>query len=175
MSAFASPKAEPRRCPAPQYSIPRENLVIMTKAFFLVSPDPSVRTMLNPGLGNTREFVNQGGLSRGALFNQVDVSLERLGMSYIDVLQVHMFDPSTPLAETMKALHDLVQSGKVRYLGACNMRAWQFAEMQRVAEVNGWTLFVSMQVEYSLLYRPAVRHHFYSQRYADHLNPMPPA
>lgn len=129
----------------------------MTKAFFLVSPDPSVLTMLNPGLGNTREFVNQGGLSRSALFNQVDASLERLHTSYIDVLQVHTFDPTTPLTETMKALHDLVQSGKVRYLGACNMRAWQFAEMQRVADVNGWTRFVSMQVEYSLLYRPAVR------------------
>ncbi|KAI0354041.1 Aldo/keto reductase [Trametes cingulata] len=130
-----------------------EKLVIMTKAFFLVSPDPSTLTMLNPGLNNTRDFVNQGGLSRAALFNQVEASLKRLRTSYIDVLQVHTFDPTTPLEETMKALHDLVQSGKVRYLGACNMRGWQFAEMQRVAEVNGWTQFVSMQVEYSLLYR----------------------
>ncbi|KAI0666408.1 NADP-dependent oxidoreductase domain-containing protein [Trametes maxima] len=136
-----------------KYSIPRENLVIMTKAFFLVSPDPSTLTMLNPGLGNTRDFVNQGGLSRTALFNQVDASLKRLNTSYIDVLQIHTFDPTTPLEETMKALHDLVQSGKVRYLGASNLRAWQFAELQRVAEVNHWTPFVSVQIEYSLLYR----------------------
>ncbi|KAI0367254.1 Aldo/keto reductase [Pilatotrama ljubarskyi] len=137
-----------------KYDIPRENLVIMTKAFFLVSPDPSTLTMLNPGLNNTRDFVNQGGLSRAALFNQVEASLKRLRTSYIDVLEVHTFDPTTPLEETMKALHDLVQSGKVRYLGACNMRTWQFSEMQHVAQLHGWTPFVSMQVEYSLLYRP---------------------
>ncbi|KAI0644095.1 Aldo/keto reductase [Trametes meyenii] len=136
-----------------KYNIPRENMVIMTKAFFLVSPDPSEKTMLNPSLNNMRDFVNQGGLSRAALFNQVDASLKRLNTTYIDVLQVHMFDPVTPLEETMGVLHDLVQCGKVRYLGASNMRAWQLAEMQRVAEVNRWTPFVSVQVEYSLLYR----------------------
>ena len=128
----------------------------MTKAFFLVSPDPGVLTMLNPGLGSTREFVNQGGLSRAALFNQVDASLARLRTPYVDVLQVHAFDAATPLEETMRALHDLVQMGKVRYLGASNMRAWQVAEMNRVAEVNGWTPLVSVQVEYSLLYREDV-------------------
>ena len=128
----------------------------MTKVFFLVSPDPSVLTVLNPGLGGTRDFVNQGGLSRAALFNQVEASLSRLQTSYIDLLQVHAFDPTTPVEETMKALHDLVQMGKVRYLGACNMRAWQVAEMNRVADVNGWTPLVSVQVEYSLLYRPEV-------------------
>ncbi|KAH9855501.1 Aldo/keto reductase [Lenzites betulinus] len=136
-----------------KYNIPRENLVIMTKAFFLVSQDPTALTMLNPALNNTRDFVNQGGLSRAALFNQVEASLRRLRTPYIDVLQVHAFDPTTPLEETMKALHDLVQSGKVRYLGASNMRLWQFAELQRVAEVNGWTQFTSVQIEYSLLYR----------------------
>ena len=113
--------------------------------------------MLQPNLGNTREYVNQGGLSRGALFNQVEASLARLETSYIDVLQVHTFDPTTPPEETMRALHDLVQSGKVRYIGACNMRAWQFAEMNRVADIHGWTPFSSIQVEYSLLYRPEVR------------------
>ena len=72
------------------------------------------------------------------------------------MLQVHTFDPTTPPEETMRALHDLVVSGKVRYLGACNMRAWQFAELNRVAELNRWTTFTSIQVEYSLLYRPEV-------------------
>ncbi|EED79604.1 predicted protein [Postia placenta Mad-698-R] len=137
-----------------QYSIPRETLVIMTKALFLVSSDPGVKTMLNPSLGQSRDFVNQGGLSRTAIFNQIDASLLRLGTSYIDLLQIHAFDPSTPVEETMRALHDLVLSGKVRYLGACNLRAWQLAEMNRVAELHGWTPFVSIQVEHSLLYRP---------------------
>ncbi|KAI0328734.1 Aldo/keto reductase [Cubamyces sp. BRFM 1775] len=136
-----------------KYDIPRENLVIMTKVFFLVSPDPGAVTVLMTHLNGTRDSVNQGGLSRAALFNQVEASLKRLNTSYIDVLQVHMFDPSTPITETMKALHDLVESGKVRYLGANNMKAWQFAEMQRVAELNHWTPFVCIQVEYSLLYR----------------------
>lgn len=135
----------------------------MTKVFFLVAPDPAVLTMFTPHLANTRDYVNQGGLSRAAIFNQVDASLARLGTSYIDLLQVHTWDPTTPLEETVKALHDLVQSGKVRYLGACNMRAWQFSELNRVAEVNGWTPFVSVQIEYSLLYRPEVRFpRFYS-------------
>ncbi|KAM5543817.1 hypothetical protein V8D89_002434 [Ganoderma adspersum] len=138
-----------------QNGIPRENVVILTKAFFLVhKDDPTCVTVLRPDLNSTRDYVNQGGLSRAALFNQVDASLQRLDMPYIDVLQVHTFDPTTPVEETMRALHDLVASGRVRYLGACNMRAWQFAELNRVAELNRWTTFASVQVEYSLLYRP---------------------
>ena len=134
-----------------QYNIPRENLVIMTKAYFLVSPDPSINSARAQGaLMKQRDYVNHGGLSRAALFNQVETSLKRLGTSYIDVLQIHFFDATTPIEETMKALHDLVQSGKVRYLGASNLRTWQLAEMNRVAEVNGWTQFVSIQIEYSL-------------------------
>ncbi|KAI8973143.1 NADP-dependent oxidoreductase domain-containing protein [Trametes punicea] len=136
-----------------KYNIPRENLVLMTKVFFIVSPDPTAVTVIMPHLNNLREFVNHVGLSRTAILNQVEASLKRMNTTYIDLLQVHTYDPNAPLAETMKALHDLVQSGKVRYLGACNMRAWQFAEMQRVAELNNWTTFVSTQVEYSLLYR----------------------
>ena len=140
-----------------KYSIPREKLVIATKAFFIVAEDPNINTSrAHWSLATTRDYVNQGGLSRAAIFNQVEASLKRLGTSYIDLLQVHLFDPATPIAETMKALHDLVQSGKVRYIGASNMRAWQFAEMNRVAELNGWTTFVSVQVEYSLLYRNEV-------------------
>ncbi|KAI0759407.1 NADP-dependent oxidoreductase domain-containing protein [Trametes elegans] len=135
------------------FDIPRENVVIMTKAFFFVASDPSTFSMLRPDLNNTKEYVNQGGLSRAALFNQVDASLRRLETTYIDVLQIHTFDPTTPIEETMKALHDLIQSGKVRYIGASNIRTWQLAEMNRVAELNGWTPFATVQVEYSLLYR----------------------
>lgn len=111
-----------------------------------------------PGLKDTRDYVNQSGLSRAAIFNQVDASLARLQTPYIDLLQIHRCDMNTPFEETMKALHDLVLSGKVRYIGASSMRTWQFAEYNRVAEVNGWTQFISMQNEYSLLYREDVRY-----------------
>ncbi|OBZ74334.1 hypothetical protein A0H81_05761 [Grifola frondosa] len=139
-----------------QYNIPRRNLVILTKGRFLVAEDdPSlVTSYFRPELAGTRDYVNQGGLSRTAIFNQVDASLARLEMDYIDLFQVHAFDPDTPFEETMKALHDLVVAGKVRYIGASNLRAWQFIEMNNVAARNGWTQFISMQVEHSLLYRP---------------------
>jgi aryl-alcohol dehydrogenase-like predicted oxidoreductase len=97
------------------------------------------------------------GLSRQAIFNAVDASLARLGTPYIDLLQIHRFDPNTPLEETMEALHDLVKSGKVRYIGASSMWATQFAQLQFVAEKNGWTKFVSMQNHYNLLYREEER------------------
>ena len=116
-----------------------------------------MNTVNQPWLKDTRDYVNQSGLSRAAIFNQVDASLERLQTSYIDLLQIHRYDPDTPPEETMKALHDLVQSGKVRYIGASSMRAWQFSELNHIAEKNGWTKFVSMQNEYSLLYREEVR------------------
>lgn len=100
--------------------------------------------------------MNQSGLSRAAIFNAVDASLKRLETSYIDLLQIHRYDPHTPAKETMRALHDLVESGKVRYIGASSMRTWQFAELNHIAEMNGWTKFVSMQNEYSLVYREEV-------------------
>jgi aryl-alcohol dehydrogenase-like predicted oxidoreductase len=93
------------------------------------------------------------GLSRQAIFSAVDASLARLQTSYIDLLQIHRFDPLVPIEETMEALHDLVKSGKVRYIGASSMWATQFARMQFVAEKHGWTKFVSMQNHYNLLYR----------------------
>lgn len=96
------------------------------------------------------------GLSRAAIFNAVEQSLKRLNTSYIDLYQIHRFDPDTPPEETMKALHDLVESGKVRYIGASSMRTWQFALLNEVADKNGWTKFVSMQDEYSLVYREEV-------------------
>jgi aryl-alcohol dehydrogenase-like predicted oxidoreductase len=103
------------------------------------------------------KYQNQYGLSRAAIFNQVDSSLKRLGTSYIDLLQIHRFDTTTPIEETMRALHDLVQLGKVRYIGASTMYATQFARMQFCAERNGWTKFISMQNQYSMLYREEER------------------
>lgn len=97
------------------------------------------------------------GLSRQAIFNSVDASLRRLGVEYIDLLQIHRFDPNTPIEETMEALHDLVRSGKVRYIGASSMRTYQFAMMQFCAETRGWTKFISMQNQYSLTYREEER------------------
>ena len=104
-----------------------------------------------------RKGPNLGGLSRKALFQQMDDSLRRLGMDHVDLYQIHRWDPDTPIEETMEALHDLVKAGKTRYIGASSMRAWQFAKAQHVAVVNGWTPFVSMQPEYSLLYREEER------------------
>jgi aryl-alcohol dehydrogenase-like predicted oxidoreductase len=97
------------------------------------------------------------GLSRQAILNAVDASLKRLDTTYIDLLQIHRFDPYTPIEETMEALHDLVKRGKVRYIGASSMWATQFAQMQFVAEKNGWTKFISMQNHYNLLYREEER------------------
>lgn len=98
-----------------------------------------------------------GGLSRRAVMEQVDASLRRLGTDYIDLYQIHRFDPQTPIEETMEALHDVVKAGKVRYLGASSMWAWQFASMQHAADLHGWTRFVSMQDQYSLLAREEER------------------
>ena len=122
----------------------------------MVHEDVGVRTVRFPNLKDTRDYVNQSGLSRQAIFNAVNASLERLQTSYIDLLQIHRYDPDTTPEETMKALNDIVESGKVRYIGASSMRTWQFAELNHVAEKNGWTQFVSMQNEYSLLYREEV-------------------
>jgi len=136
-----------------KYNIPRNKILIFTKCYNLCTGDPSVVGWGNKQLHDSKEFVNQAGLSRQAIFNQVNDSLARLGTSYVDLLQIHRHDPNTPPEETMKALHDLVEQGKVRYIGASSMRAWQFSEYNHVAEKNGWTKFISMQNEYSLLYR----------------------
>ncbi|KAJ3929597.1 MAG: NADP-dependent oxidoreductase domain-containing protein [Lentinula lateritia] len=140
-----------------KYNIPRHQIVILSKCNGLVAADPGTRTYYNPHMRDWPQYVNQSGLSRAAIFNAVDASLERLKTSYIDLLQIHRFDPKVPVEETMKALHDLVQSGKVRYIGASSMRCWQFARMNEIAEKYGWTKFVSMQNEYSLLYREEER------------------
>lgn len=116
----------------------RDEIVIATKIFF--------------GDGHS-DSPNTKGLSRKAIFNQVDASLKRLGTDYIDILYIHRWDYDTPIEETMAALNDLVRSGKVHYLGASAMYAWQFQKAQYVAEKNGWTRFSVMQNHYNMLYR----------------------
>jgi aryl-alcohol dehydrogenase-like predicted oxidoreductase len=121
----------------------REQVVLATKVFFPMHDGPG-----------------GGGLSRKAIFEQVDASLGRLGTDYVDLLQIHRFDPGTPVEETMEALHDVVKAGKARYIGASAMHAWQFAKLQYTATAHGWTRFVSMQDQYSLLYREEEREMF---------------
>lgn len=141
-----------------KYNIPRHKLVILSKCFFYVGEGYGDK-MLSYGdnLPKSKDYVNKGGLSRRAIFSQVEDSLERLGTTYLDLLQIHRFDPHTPIEETMEALNDLVRMGKVNYIGASSMWAYQFAQMQFVAEKNGWTKFISMQNHYNLLYREEER------------------
>jgi len=104
-----------------------------------------------------RRAPNVGGLSRKSILHEIDASLTRLGMDFVDLYQIHRWDPDTPIEETMEALHDVVKSGKARYIGASSMHAWQFAKAQQVAAAQGWTRFVSMQPELSLIYREEER------------------
>jgi 1-deoxyxylulose-5-phosphate synthase len=103
------------------------------------------------------EGPNDKGLSRKHLFDGIDASLRRLGMDYVDLYQIHRFDYDTPIEETMRALDDIVRSGRVRYIGASSMYTWQFAKMLHVADANGWTRFVSMQNHLNLIYREEER------------------
>ncbi|MEK5493945.1 aldo/keto reductase [Paenibacillus sp. FSL R7-0297] len=104
-----------------------------------------------------RKGPNAMGLSRKTIMTEIDNSLRRLGTDYIDLYQIHRYDPNTPIEETMEALHDLVKAGKVRYLGASSMLAWQFAKAQSTAERNGWTRFMAMENRLNLLYREEER------------------
>ena len=140
-----------------KYDIPRHKVVILTKCFACIDEDelpfknvPQVKDL-------SKDFVNHSGLSRTHILRSVDDSLRRLQTPYIDLFQIHRFDHETPIEETMRALDDVVRSGKVRYIGASSMPAWQFSLMQACAEKNGWTKFVSMQGQYSLLYREEER------------------
>ena len=121
------------------YSI-RDEVVIATKVNGRMSPGP-----------------NGAGLSRKAIFSQIDASLNRLGVDHVDLYQIHRFDYETPIEETLEALHDVVRAGKARYIGASSMYAWQFSKMLAVSEANGWTRFVSMQDQVNLLYREEER------------------
>ncbi len=118
----------------------RDEVVIATKVFNRMRPGP-----------------NGAGLSRKAIFTEVDASLRRLGTDHIDLYQIHRFDHRTPLEETLQALHDLVKTGKVRYIGASSMYAWQFAKALYLADLHGFTRFVTMQNHYNLLYREEER------------------
>ncbi|KAG4420921.1 hypothetical protein IFR04_005898 [Cadophora malorum] len=141
-----------------KFDIPREKLVLMTKCYIYVAEQvDTYGAVLGETMAKTKDYVNRGGLSRSAIFKAVEASLKRLGTDYIDLYQIHRYDPTTPPEETMKALHDLIESGKVRYIGASSMWATQFANMQFIAEKNGWAKFVSMQNYYNLLYREEER------------------
>lgn len=135
-----------------QHAIPRSKVVLLTKLYNPVMPDDSRPASVNDGA-----LVNQMGLSRKHVLAAVDASLARLRTDYIDVLQIHRLDRDTPPEEIMRALHDVVRSGKVRYIGASSMWAWEFARLQHVAEMRGWTTFISMQPFYNLLYREEER------------------
>ena len=134
-----------------KYNIPRERLVILSKCYFGVTPDTP-----SNGIGassvNDGDMLNQTGLSRKHILDAVDKSVARLG-TYIDVLQIHRLDRSVPREEIMRALNDVIESGKVRYIGASSMAAWEFQELQNVADKHGWHKFISMQNYYNLLYR----------------------
>jgi aryl-alcohol dehydrogenase-like predicted oxidoreductase len=116
--------------------------------------DTVIATKLN---GVMRDDPNGKGLSRKEIFFELDASLQRLGTDYVDLYQIHRWDYETPIEETMETLHDVVKAGKVRYIGASSMYAWQFAKALYVADLHGWTRFVSMQNHYNLLYREEER------------------
>ncbi|KAF2656253.1 Aldo/keto reductase [Lophiostoma macrostomum CBS 122681] len=137
-----------------KFAIPRSRVVILSKLYYPVMDDDS---RPQPPDSYSNPLVNQMGLSRKHIFEAVDASLERLGTSYIDVLQLHRLDRETPPEEIMRALHDLVCMGKVRYIGASSMYTWEFARLQYTAKLNGWTPFTSMQPFYNLLYREEER------------------
>jgi aryl-alcohol dehydrogenase (NADP+) len=122
------------------FGVNRESVVIATKVYFPMTNDP-----------------NGGGLSRKHIMDAIDASLQRLGMNYVDLYQIHRWDYETPIEETMEALHDVVKAGKARYIGASSMHTWQFAKAQYTADLHRWTRFVSMQNHYNLVYREEER------------------
>lgn len=120
--------------------VPRDELVVATKVHGPMGRGPNGR-----------------GLSRKAILGEIDASLKRLGMEYVDLYQIHRFDPETPIEETLEAMHDVVRAGKARYIGASSMHAWQFCKALYVSRLNGWSRFVSMQNHLNLLYREEER------------------
>jgi 1-deoxyxylulose-5-phosphate synthase len=120
--------------------VPRDEIVLATKLFFATRPGPNGR-----------------GLSRKAIFAELDASLRRLQTDYVDVYQIHRWDNHTPIEETLEALNDVVRQGKARYIGASSMYAWQFAKALYTADLHGWTRFASMQDHYNLIYREEER------------------
>jgi aryl-alcohol dehydrogenase-like predicted oxidoreductase len=121
-------------------TVPRDEVVVATKVH-----------------GQMRDDANGRGLSRKAIFSEIDASLTRLGMDFVDLYQIHRFDPKTPIEETLEALHDVVRAGKARYIGASSMHAWQFCKALYLSRLHGWSRFVSMQNHVNLLYREEER------------------
>lgn len=124
-----------------EYGLNRDEIVVATKVHFDMRPGRP----------------NGGGSSRKNIMAEIDHSLQRLGMDYVDLYQIHRLDPYTPMEEIMEALHDVVKSGKARYIGASTIFAWQLERMQQIAEKHGWTKFVSLQPQYNLIYREEER------------------
>lgn len=118
----------------------RDDVVLATKVFNPMGPGP-----------------NDKGLSRKHIMSAIDASLKRLGTDYVDLYQIHRWDYNTPIEETLEALHDVVKAGKARYIGASSMYSWQFAQALYLADLHGWTRFVSMQPHYNLIYREEER------------------
>src|ERR1700734_459838 len=139
-NVYSSGRSEEITGQALQDFIPRDEVVLATKVFMRMRPGP-----------------NGAGLSRKAIFAELDASLQRLQTDYVDLYQIHRWDDGTPIEETLEALHDVVKSGKVRYIGASSMHSWQFAKALYLADLHGWTRFVSMQDHYNLLYREEER------------------
>ncbi|VDC05738.1 unnamed protein product [Peniophora sp. CBMAI 1063] len=135
----------------------RDEIVVMTKLYGTVSRNGGPVLRLSPTEADQAGYVNQHGLSRKHIFESVEHSLRRLGLDYVDLLQCHRFDPDTPIEETMQALHDVVKSGKVRYIGMSSCHAWQFHIMQNYAIANKLTPFITMQNHYNLVYREEER------------------
>ncbi|OOB89717.1 aldo/keto reductase [Rathayibacter sp. VKM Ac-2630] len=127
-----------------------EEIVGRALADFAVREEVVIATKVH---GRMRPGPNGGGLSRRHILSAIDDSLRRLGTDYVDLYQIHRWDPETPIEETMETLHDVVRSGKARYIGASSMWAWQFAKAQHTADLGGWTRFVSMQDQYNLVQR----------------------
>ncbi|KAL0955968.1 hypothetical protein HGRIS_002151 [Hohenbuehelia grisea] len=141
-----------------QHNLPRDEIVVMTKVFGSVAKEHNAN-LLGQNV-DALGYINQHGLSRKHIFESVKHSLERLQLEYIDLLQCHRFDPDTPIAETMQALHDVVQAGYVRYIGMSSCWAYQFHAMQNYAINNKLTPFISMQNHHNLLYREEEREMF---------------
>ncbi|CAE6429426.1 hypothetical protein ACGC1H_000914 [Rhizoctonia solani] len=136
-----------------QHNLPRDEIVVMTKVYFTVAP-------ANIPWANAADYPNRNGLSRKHIFESIQASLKRLELDYVDVLQCHRFDSDTPVAETMQALHDVVQAGYARYIGMSSCHAWQFHVMQNYAITHNLTPFISMQNHHSLVYREEEREMF---------------
>lgn len=143
-----------------KYNWRRENLVIATKLWAPVGQGDEQPLAMTEEDRDANGWVNRYGLSRKHIFDSINESLRRLDLEYVDLLQIHRFDPHTPVKETMEALHDVVKSGKVRYIGASSMRAHQLLEYQYTARMNGWTEFITMQNLHNAVYREEEREMF---------------